>query len=764
MHRRAATGSEFFVFEFLDPPPPAVDLPPPIRTTVMFWTVQGMDARRVDERLRDRFDSRLPPERIALIAPADCEPALAAVADDGRLLARARDMTGDLDKPIALYMFGADGTLAALRGERPLDGDAMFLHGLRDLFNGSGAMLDGRSRHHYAKPSGAHSSRFLRTAEALRSSPETDFVAFGLLPYLDGQTREIYTDTSAINPVGYSLIALRARLSSDAAYTMTVDSFSSYEGMPQFSPTDARTAICLVSASTAAALADKVIAEQGLRPEHVITLFYAGEEIPRQGSVLCDLVHPEGEDSVPPIENHEEGTCPDCAAGLPTVTMTGDQFLPANALTTSVLVKAADAPVKLRPLVRLLLPHRAVSCRVAGPGFGERPEFAFDLRHLVAAPAGLFASLTSRAVPASTRWIIHLDDPDSTDLAARASSLVPGLNPQQIVSNRELSGAEPPAVGGDTVLVVAADAGDGRELLAISQRLRQVLGTGLLCYLIGLARPTEPPFKTVVSDLAFGEHGPRSHPVDVGLELCLPNTPAGDTAFTRELNILQALAARGTFDTASHGAVRAPADLRRHVDDRIDTLKSGDMEGGVGLVDHLLLPSTAPVDGDDVLRLRPTFAFWNEVAYEASGVTQADVFMTISAVLHQLRQPGKGAQSLFDRDHNRAVLDPGNFTRYNDGLTQGCFLRAARPAELDYHAERDLSRKMREILEVLLDSRARSAGEASSEFLLALATGQLKLATVDTQRLLAPFVEAIAAGTSDLPTLDQALVLAAATQ
>lgn len=762
---------EFLVFGY-DAPRAGRD----VRTAVVFWTVRGVNGDRLHERLRDRFDALLPPGRIVLVAPADCEGDIAGMLADDRVLDQVRAATRYTDAPaVHGYVFDASGALtpvAAAAGAAPPDPDrpAMVLHGLRHLFAANAGTLDGHGRVHFVKPSGAHSSRFLRTANVLRSGVEIDFVAFGLLPHVPVGTRRVYTDTGSINSVAYSLLSLRARLDPATAHSTTVETFSSYRGARTFHLDDRAHAVCLVSASTAGALSRELSAEREIPLDRVVTLFYAGADPAGAGPVVCDLVTPAGPDSIAPVDNHWRAACPDCTANVRALTFSGDQFLPADTTTTPVLLRATDVPAWVPRVARATVGLGAVSCVPPELSGGTAPEIRVDARVVLDPANGRALSLAceralDRAVPATTSLVVHLDDAASEDLARRVVSRLPPDRDAPVVPARELLEA-PGSVRADgrTVVVVAADAGTGRTLLSLSQALRQAPGPAVVCWLVGLARPAAPgDFRVVSSDLGYGSDGPGSNPVVVVEQLCLPDAPSPASAFLHELHLLRAMSgAVHPFGVLDGVPLAPPEGFLEALQERVGVLSSGDDGDGAGLRQRLLLPSSCP--DDRTLRLRPGFAFWPGVPYDAADVTQADVYLTVAGVLHSLRQEGRGAQSLFEQDHDRGVLSPANLSRYNDGVIQGCLLRAARPAETDYHAEPAVSGHMSDVARLLLDAHGTAAGEAAGEVLLALATGQLRLVPSDRQRLLAPHLDRIRTGTSPFSPLEQALAVAAASR
>jgi hypothetical protein len=132
------------------------------------------------------------------------------------------------------------------------------------------------------------------------------------------------------------------------------------------------------------------------------------------------------------------------------------------------------------------------------------------------------------------------------------------------------------------------------------------------------------------------------------------------------------------------------------------------------------------------LKIQRGFAFWPEGLPDEPN-TQADVFFTIAAILQGLRT-GEGRidrQTLRTEWFYRTLLSPENFGRFNDAVIQASLLRAARPSELDYTDNAQTSAEAARVLRRILESATTPRGEAAAEFLVALATGRLRLAKDD---------------------------------
>ena len=132
------------------------------------------------------------------------------------------------------------------------------------------------------------------------------------------------------------------------------------------------------------------------------------------------------------------------------------------------------------------------------------------------------------------------------------------------------------------------------------------------------------------------------------------------------------------------------------------------------------------------LSLSQDFVFWDGWKYDIKEIDSEAVFLTIAAVLENLRD-SNDYDSLQSHVYQQAVLDPENFSRFNDGLIQSCLWRAARESETDYRGSDDLSLAMSSVILTLIKSNA----ESTIDMLMGIACGKIKL----TEKSLQAFLE-----------------------
>lgn len=163
--------------------------------------------------------------------------------------------------------------------------------------------------------------------------------------------------------------------------------------------------------------------------------------------------------------------------------------------------------------------------------------------------------------------------------------------------------------------------------------------------------------------------------------------------------------------------------------ERLDVLTKGMEAGERGFREQLFLRS---IQGHP-LKLRKNSIFFPK-ACDPATVSQADVFLCVSATLHKLRGEPAGPETLGRGLRHHALLDPANFERFTDGVIQASFLRAALPVELDYTVDTGASGSMAEFLRAMFRN-PEAQGEAALEFAMAIATRRLCLTATDQQSL-----------------------------
>ena len=100
------------------------------------------------------------------------------------------------------------------------------------------------------------------------------------------------------------------------------------------------------------------------------------------------------------------------------------------------------------------------------------------------------------------------------------------------------------------------------------------------------------------------------------------------------------------------------------------------------------------------------------------------------------------------------LIHPHTFYRLNDGVVQAALLRAAFPTELNYAISPEHSGEMVEVIRFIFSELKTERGEASVEFAVALAMGQLRLCLND-RKFIAKYLLSVAPEGSILKYLAQ---------
>ncbi|MGH1550342.1 hypothetical protein ACRAWB_14685 [Leifsonia poae] len=707
--------------------------------TVLFVSSSRLSAQEAGQLLAEHFAGVSYPDEIWILGIADNRTTVADLARHQDLKDRVPGFTRFRDTPVLLpFVVNMDGGIESVDGQAlaPPVVAAVFSYGLVSIFRAHNGMLDAHAGYHYVKPSKRHSDHFLRTANVLLYGAEVEFIAAAILRRVAGrQVHRIYTDSSSINSLGLSLADLLSRLRGDVR--PSVDSFSSYQGLKSdFIIEPDEKSFALISASTSGGLVDELESTRQISRDQQLIVFYVGPPLSEQ-LVLQDLTSGANElGYIDPFQSWEPKECPLCDQNQSTVIIQGDQFLPASPTVTGRMIGTKDAPSWLNPFMRDVAGKGIITCRL-----GNRT-FYLQIGKVLSGDAGMFSERISAAIeryiPAATEWIVPLDDRDSQLLAEGIQSHLANLGVKiesdHVISARALTeGSHQPLAGG-VVVVVASVVVSGRALLNVSRALRTLHPDQPISYFVTLMRtPGEAEARDLEVNLAWGPRGAQFD-VHTVTKVFVPNEREVEAStWDRERKFLTVVAERiQKMDQSARIADQLAA-----IKKRIEELRGPS-------VGQLFLPGI-DADGNEFdLELRPNFAFWS--FQPTPKASQADVFFTMTSVLHALRNSRRSAS--LTRDHNWNVLDPRNFSRFNDGVIQASLLRAALPYELDYSTDAAMSHQMQAIVDASLNSADPAESSAMSEFLLALCTGTLRLEDPDLQ-LMAHSLKHIAAG-SDL--------------
>jgi hypothetical protein len=665
---------------------------------VLFAGPTAYDRNALLDAVTKESRKALGAEAAYLLYPADLAKVAAAdLADAPEVFAALPD-----DAPICIYGYDREGRIslsATLRGIAPVafPTDAVRRQGLTVLFRRHGGALDAGPTAHFVRPSTRPSTRFLRASHALSDGAEIYFAALWLLPHIAPDVENVHIDTSAIASVVFAALILKAREPQP-----TILTFHSYAGMREHPFSIDRPDLVLISASQSGTMAGdltKLVAD----PTRVLTLFSSADAFPGT-TVICDIRHND--------ENNPDGYAPardvgDTSRTRP-IRLISEHFgvepEPPRAVVPTVLHK----PKVLETLASLAGYGVLRSLRAMDIA-DERTAVWIDMAAL--APLDVFQdwieTIVTRRIPAATRAIVQTgDDAQSAVLAdAIAAALARHgcpIEPARLLLSDLERDDRPWDTPTSPVVVTGAPTGRGTQLLAASRALRRFAPDSHRIFLapgaIGLSGRS--------LELLRRNLRQPTHEFETMFELVLDRERAAES--WREERMLLGDLQRG----------REP----QEVEERIGML-NGHPEGQK---DGLFLDAPGRA-----LHLRENFAFWRK-GTPCTSASHADVFATICAVMEHIRSDATPIdQRLVNDAQTHTVLSVETFSRYNDGIIQASFLRAAHPIEMNYRDTPVESRLMLDLLRQMVRYANRQQGEALAEFLLAIACGRLRLVDGD---------------------------------
>lgn len=688
--------------------------------------------------LVDYFDTHdhLPPDKILLLGTKGAFKSLSELASSEQILNSLPEFTRHSDPPsVAPFCLDKKGPISVDNNELKnlLTSSVMaeiMRQGLYALFQQRDPVLKGAGTVHYVKPSGKHCEKFIRAANLLLRGSDVEFVAFCLLEHLIRiRPQHIYTDTAAISMLAYAAIVQMQQL--DPEYPLpAVDSFSSHSGIRSYEFEKHEHSLFFISASTSGDLEDVLIHDKGVPRKNVVTLFYLGEKRTKS-QILCDLSirpdNPKGLIEIP--KSYSADICPLCDRGLRLLRIVGDQFLTSQLTVVPELITLRNKPRWLDSFLGDMVGLRLLSCHRLADTAEERPRELFvdlaklyrfkvrndaTLKHSKGAKCGYLVRLDrllEQVIPASLSNIVYLRNPSSKALALRVAGVlkrempskkVPLLSSSAVFTAKR--GTKDKLAG--TVIVVAGAVVVGQQLMEVSQALRY--HKGAVTYFSGLMRTRDTArLEEICSNLRQG-----GHIFNYAESIHLPDDPASrPSPWDREVHTLRELLKRKPMHP----------NFSRLAKGRISLLNTA--KAREGLRGDLFWPS---LNGEP-LQLRPHFALWR-FDYSNRQHTQADLYFTMSAVLHSWRT---GHIEDAASEHKQLLLAPRNFVRFDDGIIQACLLRAASTGELDYRASHEQSELMATVLDVVFRNAENRRGEACIEFLLAILQGRLRLVKRD---------------------------------
>jgi hypothetical protein len=696
----------FFAFRFFEPN--ELD-----RNSLGIFCSSKTEIDRLIEVIKKDISEAFVPKSVYVMAMVSVKTELLELLENVIFKKEFESILGKTDEKLKPTLVCGEGVFVTSKGENIDDNlrNSIIQGGMHEIFKRRKGVISSSASYHFAKPSGDHCDKFIRASNLLISSAEVYFLALPLLPFITKSITRIYIDTSSI---AY-LVSTAIQLSSIAnSSEVMIESFESYAALKEpYDFVEDRHSLVLISATTSGSMAKQLMSERGFGRDQILTLFHLGLPLGQTGLFNALPAVPGG---ITSVSAHE---CKLCKRGSKLIRISGDQFLPETPKHELLVVKKSDFDKERESFFREFAQRGVLQWNKDVDNSKEH--LFIDAEEIINNVSGDFKRDLDRAknryLTRHTNTIITLDCKGSVKLGVYLASGSAGILVKNFsnLDSIDLSNTK-------SVLVVAGSITSGRKLLSVSRKLRE-LGEGcVISYFIGFSKlPTVEAETQLKRDLTLG-----GNEFFVLRKAPLPRVKDHDkTAWDFENDFMVGFSENDPFSESSE---KLPAILSERMS--AETTRCDN---------NLFLPSPAGSE----LTLRKTFAFWSDIDFSSisTSVTQSDVYWTIQAILHDLRirSKDKGLASTY----HTTLISPVCFDRYNDGVIQACFLRAAKPVELNYSIDEEFSRQMADVIYSVVSNWATDQGEASLEFLLALACGRLTLMDKHTHEVTKLFDESM---------------------
>ncbi|RMS24806.1 hypothetical protein [Pseudomonas syringae] len=713
---------ELFDFEVTLTPSPDSE---PAHVVVFFTGPERITDAHITEALQKRLNEYILPDHVTFLVP-DCHRAWIQeqCAEKTSPLAIALERRASGGTPSYGFTFfnehgeikkyvkvaGSDRGIGKLILQAT---DNFVQAGMKKLVKCTSVLTRAPAGFLFSKPSSRASNYFIRAENLLTETLHSHFLAFCCLKVIKqssgGGLREpetIYLDTMAFLPVALSIQLFQTRFGKETI--QNIKSFHSHDGLKDGPLADGAASLCLISASTNCGLAREWVKVNGA-PSCRVATFLSFLSESNSCTVLHTIEKPEDFESVAETESTE---------GHKLIRIHGERFVAQHTETRLLNISMGHLPDGLQNRFFSFMGKGLFTCFSQIPNRERYRTVQVDKDKLVHTPdfEKWFKKMLMEESPASTSLIIHDDDKASMKMATDALEFLEALGLKcDVVS---ASNFNPNGKFKGSVIVVAAAAERGTLLLSVSRRLRSAQESGTRIYLVGalLGRSYEL-MAELAANLTQPPKGSRKYVFKPFIEI-----PAASLACNNHWHQEQELITR----LISFGGANVSAEVKSRVD-------AFDKAGTGGLSEDAFWPSSY-LPGQ--MKLTKGFAFVsgdNDVTIAAC----TDIFLTILWILQNAREGAKIDQSkrLESGELQQVLLSPEIFSRYDDGIIQGAFLRAALPTELDYSAHETHSASMADIILRVVQGHGFERGDASMEFITALAIGKIRLHKEVDERL-----------------------------
>ncbi len=631
--------------------------------------------------------------------------------------------------------------------------------GLTQVFVNNHGAITAQPGHHFVFPSGKHCEKFLRTGNVLVKSEIIFFIAYNMLSYFDSNKyKVICCDTSSINSLAFALIELKSRFFEPHKFDKPyIQSFGSYRSFENDGFSALEETLFLISSSTSGNIIKRLVSKHSVKPHNILIIYYLRSE--SQGSsdskvkrLVCDLeIASDNPNGLYPFKTYQikssadsSKQCIHCNNGSIPIEVNGDVLLMEKPSIDEIKIVATDAPDYISDFVADCLSankkgRHLIRCNhQASNSYNIKYEVFFDLvdyfkdfktketdlkGHSLPKFRNKIIKYIHQYVPAHTRYIIHANDEASRLLANIVKEVIShgqrSIAKKIVIVDKLSIEKQIPNNARGVVVTVCSCMVSGGELLSISRSLRKKEKLSKI-YFVALSRTTnKSKLKFIKNNLSFGKYGGETNPFITVEQISCSNS-LEYTPWIRESLLLTKL---NQFCTKRSDIY--DIQLSEELINRIELIEEAGRSRG--LVNNAFV--TNPITNNE-FKINPSFAFFKFDNYYSS-ISHADIYFVVSSILNRLRNGEVANKTIYNSYYHRTVLDPENFSRFNDGILQAALLRATNYTELGYDVDTGISYKMATFLKSIIDNCGSDDADALYEFLLAIADKKLRLSSAN---------------------------------
>ena len=599
-----------------------------------------------------------------------------------------------------------------------------------DLFDTRQCRVDAPPGVHFAKGSGRHSAKFLRTSATLVSSVACGLVAlFALARLPQGQVRRLFVDTAPLISVAMAMQRI-ASLHGFWTETPPALSFSSYGGLDRM-PSISKSDVFLISASTSGGLVAELI-QRGANEHRIATLFFlqsvdpvAPENVPTsQGVVVCDLTARLGRPfGYSPLESQDAQSCTWCAKDWLLARLEGDQFMLEKRGVKRLRIAAKTQSESAKELLDLLAKRTVISVDLYRQS-DQRTHVRLNVGRIVREISPVCEAavrLLRKFTPSPLHRVVLVGLVEAElDFLIAAAGMERQFESAVRLDASNLETMDPVEHGG--VLVLIGCLRDHARMRGINATLRVKAPQGVVSYISVVTIGESPKnFSDIRTFLGYGESGSETFVFRSAFELALPWLQDQPSAWDDELDLLRRLAS----DQAN------PMEPELHA-------RLGWLEQASSPHAEIFLPGS-----HGALEIAADFVYLN-TKVDRELISQADVLAVVENLLASVRYEASDSGGRSAIQWNRSVygqvlvdpatLCPRNLRDYNDAVLRAAFLRGAYKAELDFSVDDEISAEVLDVAIADLAGWPEGRGDSLPELIMSMATERLRLSATHVAR------------------------------